>query len=274
MVERTVNVSIYTQTSRNAIRGTSVAYNKGFYNKELEEKPLEEWECVFVSSKNQEDKYIYGVRKLLDEAAEGQNSTHLILATRTFEGRQYLYAPSNRKDFFIEWGKGLGMLFSNIFHNIFFKCIGVLVCKFLIVCGVGFKKSFCEEVDRMWKEGTPWKALIALVVQIGLNCLSFISFGFLSRELNRISGYVELKTLGDQCSQKTYTSRIKVGWYAAPCESPRAILPEGISIKTNETVNIKKMVSPDQLRYFVQAMLYPEYKKSIPKDYVNFPNVK
>ncbi len=171
-------------------------------------------------------------------------------AVRSYEGRQYLYNVTRPLDVIVEWVKSIGIFLGNIFHNIFVKCINVLGIKLLSACGVPFKKDVMDKANRMWSCGTPWKALIALVVQIFLNILSIITLGLFTTELNRLSGYVEMKTLGDENSAYSLERRQKEKDYFAPCQQPFALIQSSSlqSSTSQDPINLFSLISSDQKR--------------------------
>ena len=210
----------------------------------------------------------------LPESTEELWKKSLTFAVYTFEGRQYIYDKGLAKKIPLEWIKSIGMLFGNILHNLFIKCIGVLIIMFLSACGVKFKSEVVKKAFRMWHSGTPWKALIGLVVQIALNALSIISLGLFSTKLNRVSGYVEMKVLGDEDSKDTRGKRLFSKDYLAPCQQPFYKILKGMEIdltsKNEPPMNIIPRISTDQRR---DAALYTtarRFKEAVPSRYTNF----
>ncbi len=226
-----------------------------------------------------ENSTTYTRRKLitgtLPESKEGLLEESFVAAVYTFEGRQYIYAKGRTKDIPLEWIKSVGMLIGNIVWNLLINCIGILVLKLLVVCGVRFESEFAKAINRMWDSGTPWKSLIALVIQIVINLLSIISLGLFSTELNRVSGYVEMKTLGDERSELTRGKRFYNKSYFARCQQPFFKILEGKKIDLtlkDESMNIIPMISPDQRRDAVGGFLVFDKFKAVPIEYTNFKN--
>lgn len=180
-----------------------------------------------------------------------EDPTVYTFAVYSYQEREYVYLATKPLDVFIEWFKSIGIFFGNIYHNLFEKCINVLVIKLLSACGVKFKKDEIDKANLMWECGTPWKALLALIVQIFLNILSILTFGLFTTELNRLSGYVEMKTLGDEGSEFTLERRQMEKKYLAPCQQPFAILRKGSKVNAstcNTPINLFELISEDQKR--------------------------
>lgn len=158
-----------------------------------------------------------------------------------------------------EWLKSGLLLVGNIVHNVFFKCIGVVIITFFSSLGVKFNDKTKDKAFNMWKGQSPLRSLIILMPQILINLAGVLTLGFLSYRLNWISGDLERWAVGDSRDDLiniTRNARIARKDYLAPCEQPITILSNGISLDTQKPFPLFEAISNNEGRRQVFSILY------------------
>jgi hypothetical protein len=155
----------------------------------------------------------------------------------------------------------------------------VLFIKFFSLVGVQFKPIVKENADRMWKAGSPWKALLVIIPQMILGIFGFLSCGFLSVRINRCINFLERWSLGmTHKDLKDLSLRKRVMCYDVmlPCHMPWVALKENEVIlgafnqKQQQPIGISltRDVEEGLIRSYLWQFMDDKYKinKSVPQE--------
>jgi len=183
-----------------------------------------------------------------------QYSYNFNLTYQKFGDQYYLY--DSGKNVMIEWIKAIGMLFLNLVHNLIFKIIVPLVVALLKAVGVKFDQNVERKCDWMIDKVTPLKTMGLMIPQFFVNLASILSFGIFSVQLNEISGYLEMESLGVSANllKKKKFKDIAVNIdYAAPCQFARGV--SSVPLKDKQVVNILDICDKERLHSFVPKII-------------------
>ena len=197
----------------------------------------------------------------------------------------YKYASNTINDKMFMWTVSLIFSVCSIFHNIFIKCIKVLIIKLFSAMGVKFQPLIKDNADRMWKAGSPWKALLVIIPQLVLGILAVLTFGLLSTDLNRYIGVLESWSLGitqEMMETQSWQKRVKTHDFIAPCQQPLFPVKKGTQqykdIEISLKIKDKKFVTlelttgiPEQLIRSELWLFGPgDWTSSIPEEFIKF----
>lgn len=223
-------------------------------------------------------------KKLFQIKAEpnGPKVEHFSIAKICGEFFVYKHDSNSIKGRVTHWGHSFALAFYSVVHNLFIKCIKVLFIKFFSLVGVQFKPIVKETADRMWKAGSPWKALLVIIPQMILGIFGFLSCGLLSVRINRCINFLERWSLGmtdDVLKQYSWNYRVRCYDVMFPCHIPFVALKKNNFIldafkqKQEKSIGISltRDVEEGLIRSYLWQFMNKEYpiNKSVPKEDIN-----